>query len=336
MMLVDAPRGRQFLLEVALAGDDVDLGGALHHACRAFEPPRSVSYYTACGGTSEPPQDAPEVSPAEVAARLEQVPVVQPAFDVVRDVVAQVVDSAAYWQPPSGQDRLLATPEMREVLARVENHLDIPWFDTAFNADEQWEWWWREESGHVHVRRSVDRALREWGACVRGEERRLRRSRPSSGQWWSTPPFDAQLSTTLLNDASPAGLHFVEDSFGWTQARGRRIDVPAGARVAEITGPHDWADLCRRFPLEVTRQKRYDWDACTGRKGRWLMPDYEEMAHHVDAVHLTVRGYLTTAGRAVPVDEEHASVLAGWAPESTYWLRNVSAGKEVRDWNVAG
>lgn len=336
MMLIDAPRGRSFLLEVALAGDDAALGGALFHACRAFEPPRSVSYYTACGGTSEPPSNVPEVTPAELAALLEQVPLVQPAFDVVRDIVARVVDDAAYWQPPSGQDRLLATPEMREALSRVEEHLDIPWFDTSFNADEQWEWWWREESSHAHVARPADRALRDWGEYTREEEVRLRRSRPFSGEWWSTPPFDVPLTTTLLPDGSPAGPYFVEDSFGWADARLRRVVVPAGVRVAEITGPQDWADLCRRFPLGVTHQKRYDWAECTGRKGRWLIPDFEEMAHHVDAVHLTVRGYLTTAGPAIPVDGEHASVLAGWAPENTYWLRNVAAGEELRDWSVSG
>ena len=45
----------------------------------------------------------------------------QPSSDVVRDIVARVVDNAAYWQPPSGQDRLLATPELREALSRVED-----------------------------------------------------------------------------------------------------------------------------------------------------------------------------------------------------------------------
>lgn len=45
----------------------------------------------------------------------------QASSDVVRDIVARVVDNAAYWQPPSGQDRLLATPELREALSRVED-----------------------------------------------------------------------------------------------------------------------------------------------------------------------------------------------------------------------
>ena len=59
-----------FLLEVVLAGDDAALGGALFHACRPFEPPGSVSYHTTCGGMSEPPWNAPEMTPAEMAALL--------------------------------------------------------------------------------------------------------------------------------------------------------------------------------------------------------------------------------------------------------------------------
>jgi len=192
------------------------------------------------------------------------------------------------------------------------------------------------ESNRAHVMRPVERVLRDWGESVRQKEKRLRGSRPFSGEWWSTPPFDVPVTTTLLPDGSPAGLHFVEDSFGWTDVRARRIARPGGVRVAKITGPQDWADLCRCFPLEVTHQKSWDWAEYTGRKGRWLIPDFEEMAHHYDAVHLTVRGYLTTAGLAVPVDGERASVLAGWAPESTYWLRNVAAGEEIRDWTVTG
>jgi hypothetical protein len=34
-----------------------------------------------------------------------------------------------------------------------------------------------------------------------------------------------------------------------------------------------------------------------------------------------VFGYLTTAGRAIAVDDDaHWSVLAGWDPDATFWL----------------
>ena len=53
------------------------------------------------------------------------------------------------------------------------------------------------------------------------------------------------------------------------------------------------------------------------------MPDWPSVAGDWDAVHLTVRCYLTTAGRALDVDSERASVLAGWDPDATFWLNDV-------------
>lgn len=41
-------------------------------------------------------------------------------------------------------------------------------------------------------------------------------------------------------------------------------------------------------------------------------------------MHLTVAGYLSTAGRAIEVDHARASVLAGWNPDETWWFRGVS------------
>lgn len=40
-------------------------------------------------------------------------------------------------------------------------------------------------------------------------------------------------------------------------------------------------------------------------------------------MHLTVTGYLTTAGRASTIDDAAASVLAGWSPDETRWLADL-------------
>ena len=63
-----------------------------------------------------------------------------------------------------------------------------------------------------------------------------------------------------------------------------------------------------------------------------MVPDWPEVAQEYDAVHLTVSGYLTTAGRAVPVSDGVASVLAGWGPDETWWLTDVrgDGGGEAR------
>jgi hypothetical protein len=62
----------------------------------------------------------------------------------------------------------------------------------------------------------------------------------------------------------------------------------------------------------------------TGRAATWLIPDYPKVAADYDAIHLSVGGYLTTAGRAVVVEPDSAAtVLAGWGPDETYWLADV-------------
>ena len=46
------------------------------------------------------------------------------------------------------------------------------------------------------------------------------------------------------------------------------------------------------------------------------------MAEEFDAVHLTVSGWLATGGLAIPVGAGTASVVAGWTPGTTAWLRD--------------
>ena len=115
-------------------------------------------------------------------------------------------------------------------------------------------------------------------------------------------------------------MWFVEDSSGWERTTGRRVNIPAGARVYEVDGAQAWAELCRQFSVEVTAQKRHDWYRTTGRSGRWVIPDWPRLSELYEGVHLTVAGYLAAAGTAIAVDTDTASVIAGWAPDDTYWL----------------
>lgn len=119
---------------------------------------------------------------------------------------------------------------------------------------------------------------------------------------------------------------------GWDQATVRQIHVPPDARVCEIDSPESWADLCRRFPLDVTASRRHDWYRTTARNGRWVIPDWAQVARNFDAVHLTVAGYLSTAGLPVPVEHDLMTVLAGWNPDQTFWLTDVPHESAHRAW----
>ncbi|GAB2843595.1 hypothetical protein GCM10027092_05630 [Yaniella soli] len=127
------------------------------------------------------------------------------------------------------------------------------------------------------------------------EEVVARRDRPLdptanfSGHWWSRPPGELASSAGELFDGSPVKLWFVEDSLGWERATGQRLTVPETPQIYEIDSEQAWAGLCARFPPDVTAQKRHDWYRATGRRGKWFMPDWAEVAKYYDAVHLQTR-----------------------------------------------
>lgn len=172
-----------------------------------------------------------------------------------------------------------------------------------------------------------------------------------SGEWWSTPPQTLWTSTDCWPKGTPIGLDLVEDDFGLERARACRLQIRSGARISEVHTPEDWADLCRRYPLDVTAQRRQVWFETTGRRGRWVIPDWSRVAEEFDGVHISLAGYLRTAGAVVDVgdasfvedspsrptagdtDARTASLMAGWNPDTTYWLGDVVTGiAEVVEW----
>lgn len=135
----------------------------------------------------------------------------------------------------------------------------------------------------------------------------------------------------------PVGLVLVEDEMGWRSARTWPVQPPPGARVYEVTHPGAWAALVERHPLAVTASRRHDWWRVTGWDGAWAVPDWEVVATEYDGVHLTVDGYLSAAGRAVPVavpgTRPVRTMLAGWDPDATWWLTDLLADLgQPTDW----
>jgi len=140
-----------------------------------------------------------------------------------------------------------------------------------------------------------------------------------SGCWWSAP-VELTATSRALPGRGPLGLWLVEDAATSSGALSWPVRPAASTRVFEITGADAWADLVLRYPVDVSDGRGPDWQHCTGRRGSWLMPDWQSVAERFDAVHLPVAGYLSGAGRPVTVGPGAASVIAGWAPDTTYWL----------------
>lgn len=345
-VLLAGPRGRRLCLEWARTwaddgDDDHRLSSAIFYAAHNLDPGRGTSRVLFSVGTDGSDRDAgresPPPAPGDVARLLADAPLTEPDGPALMQALAAAVGNARYWQPPDGEDVLAAAPEMRAALARVAGLLagspHASWWTTPLGdplgGNEQWavefagttidgepvltaaEILARSRAGRVEEEAVAER---DWPADPRAS---------FSGPWWSKPPSALTRTTRALAGAGPAGLALVEDALGWDAATVHRINAPRHARVYEIDGPDAWAHLCRRYPVRVTAARRQVWYQTTGRIGLWSMPDWAGVAQDFDAVHLTVAGYLATAGWAIPVDDDLATVLAGWDPDQTYWLTDV-------------
>ncbi|GAA4160035.1 hypothetical protein GCM10022286_15500 [Gryllotalpicola daejeonensis] len=257
--------------------------------------------------------------------------------ETLRGALGLSVDWARYWQEPDETDRMLEEPDfvgpLRAVAAQVAAAPEAQWlWDPA--APEQFVTHWFETDPYTRREReprpldptTIPADLERWKREADADEVSFRESREAdpasrvSGAWWSLPQYVGVWSSPALGRLGPAALHFVEDGMDFTHARVWPVSVRPGARIVEIDGPDAWAELCRRHPFDVSESRRTVWEWTTGRDGRWVLPDWPAVAREWDAVHVTGAGYLRTAGRAIAVDGETATVLAGWEPGQTAWL----------------
>lgn len=257
--------------------------------------------------------------------------------DLAHHALVQAVEECKPWQVPWALERVLGDPRLSRVLAEVADGV-LGWPEVA--------WWSAPIIGRAQVevepvlagadpwlRTAAEGrdALARWSAATPADPVGAPRDpepRRQSGSWWSAPIVFPRLPSTVGLDPvrGPAGLWYVEDSLGPERAEVHEARVLPGARVLELGCAADWAALVAAHPRVVTATRQDDWFASTGRRGPWVIPDWQAVADRWDGVHLQVRGYLDAAGRAVPVPaapgvpDGAATVLAGWSPDETWWL----------------
>lgn len=270
---------------------------------------------------------------AAVRAGMSEVDLVEP--------LAESVSWAMYWQPPDAVDRALAHPEVVDTLPvaaqAVTGAAAARWWSTGMAPGLQQYVEALPGKGEGPPLPGAADRLSAWRTGM-AEQERLAAGRPAdpaapfSGFWWSSPVLAGLVCTTrALPGLGALRIVAIEDWPGWNEVRCWPLTQDRPARIYEIAGPDGWIDLVSRYPLEVTKSRRHDWWKVTGWAGTWLMPDYAAAAADYDAIHLTVGGYLTTAGRALVVDDARC-LLAGWDPDATYWLADVltNGGPAVR------
>lgn len=203
------------------------------------------------------------------------------------------------------------------------------------------QWWWEPPgrgsqrwlggAGQPARGAALTAALRAQDDADAEEEDRAARDRPwppnhdtvYSGTWWSPP-----LGGGVFTSTGPVGpLPAVEagcelDGAGEERFELWDVAISSGARIWNITSPEDWGRLVARYPRDVTASRRHDWFRFTGRDGTWLLPDWRRAASDWDGVHLSIAGYISATGPAIPAGDA-ATVLAGWGPDQTLWLNDV-------------
>ncbi|MGV8858507.1 hypothetical protein [Rhodoglobus sp.] len=333
--LLSGPRGRRLCLAAAmperlLAIPEVaELWSVLVYAAHHLETARGQ------GGTIfgwNIPDPLPEPSAEEVAVALENIPLSLLGVADLLDAIAVCVDSARYWQEPDGTDELLLDFRLDHALERIADHVvalpSIEWWSGPMAA-EQWAVKFQDPRFQMPGAPPAAETLRLWSAAMDENEQTAVRERPTdpaanfSGDWWSRPPFGLSATTRALPELGPVGLWLIEDRSDDGLVNSHPVPVEGTPRVCEIVSAESWAELCRRYPREVTATRRHDWYRATGRNGKWMMPDWSRVAHDFDAVHLSLAAYLSAAGVAIPLDDGFASVIAGWNPDETYWFTDV-------------
>lgn len=345
--LVAGPRGRRLLLALAEPGATQEARDALFDASSRRDPYSVTVWFrgepgsTRIDGPTQDPGPSHDPTLRDVNDLLLASPL--PAITLPRllSALSTSTDATMPWQEPDGTDALAADPAMRRALDRLAHHVasSVPswWSGGAREAGTQVEIRWDD----VPVMFDLDREgivseLSTWRYdAVRweAEQREQRRAHPfvrPSGIWLSTPPRTLAWTSRHLPGLWPLGLSLQEDDHGWQSAEVTEVTTPAEARVLVVDGPEDWAALCRTAALDVTATSGDDWERSTGTEERslgrredeqlWVRPDWSHVAEHADAVHVSIRGYLTTAGRAIDLGDGRASVLAGWAPDATVWF----------------
>ena len=328
-LVLSGPRGRRFCWQLACAVRNQALQDRLwlaFHAC------------------PDPADDAAVERLADLLRQVDPGEIGELTEPALLECLADAVAFASYWQEPSEEDRLLADPRVVEALLPVaEAALTSPaahwWRDPVDLTDQGYVQWLDQARTEPPRLTGAAQAVRAWRDDTLAREESARSWPPDptaniSASWWSTPSLHGLVETSRPRPGLGAvRLLLTEDDCGWQQARVWPLAPRPDVQVYEITGPDAWAALVERYPLRVTRSRRYDWWRATGRAGEWFIPDYNAVAADYDAVHLTMLGYLTTAGKTVQVTDG-ATLLAGWHPDTTVWLHDVLASSgEPLDWH---
>ena len=189
------------------------------------------------------------------------------------------VDQAEYPGEPDAEDRGFACEAAREALRPVAESV------AAAAAAPDLRWWMEPvDRGKQRYAQFLGRhplsgplltgaseSVDAWLAHTLDDERSAddRPGDPTAShgrRWWSSPALSRlPVTTRALPALGAVRLVLAEDGLGWKSARCWPVAPQDGARVYEIHGPDQWAELVDRYPLDVSRSRRLGGGEPAGR-----------------------------------------------------------------------
>lgn len=344
-LLLGGPLGRALLADVA------GIDGLRLLAAAGKPVPDGVAFLTASSGTGDrtdgsgwpaewttDERDASALIAAAVASAA--VPTSQPWYGDQAELLRHVAAVVGGWAFGGRQDAEQMLAENAELFG--------PLAEAVAGAPSA-AWWWQPAdrqnqrwlgcAHHPELARgdAVAGAVRVAAEAESEGDDALPWPAPDgeiySGTWWSGP-LGHTVWTTRGNVAGlPAvGLACAEDALGAERFDIWQVETDPAARIYEVRAPEDWGRLAASYPRDVTLSRRHDWYRWTGHEGPWILPDWPAVARRWDGVHVSVGGYLSTAGMRVEAGGA-ATLLAGWDADQTLWLNDVfTSVRHITTW----
>jgi hypothetical protein len=233
---------------------------------------------------------------------------------LIRPLMDAIV-SAMYWQPPWTHEAVIGADPVRTALEPVAAALmrapASSWWDFGVDRLSQRHIGWIYDGRQPPAPPAVVDAA----TALHGHP-------GPADVWWSVPIGTAALHSARTLGSLPVGLCLVEECTGdFEEALVWDVEIDPHARVRELTRADDWVALVREYPVVLDGHR--DWERTTGRTGRWTVPDWPAVAADWDGVHLTVSGYLAAASQVLELPDGTATMIAGFHPDATFWLRDV-------------
>lgn len=149
-------------------------------------------------------------------------------------------------------------------------------------------------------------------------------STPSN--WWVFPPTLWTIQSLGQNIENEDKFPLDEAFTGFEFREFSHINFINRPCVYEIFSEKDWVRLVTDFGVAWNTQssswQNYDFFGLADVElQRLTIPNWEQVASKFDGVYLSPAAYLETSYKRIDLDSNKSSVLTGWSPGATFWLR---------------